>query len=155
MKKPGIAVVAAATLLLVACGGEESSGGSTGEAAGGGQETTVVAEDFQFQTTKLEFRAGEDVTVTLDNQGEAEHTFSIEELEVEAEAAGGETAETTFTMPDEGTFEFFCEYHPEDMTGTLSVIGATGGGGDTGGGGGTDGGGDKEDDAETGPGGGY
>ena len=132
MKGVGMAALLAAALFLSACGGEDDAGGSSGqsgEAAGGGQTVTVVAQDFSFDTTNLEFEPGAQVTVTLDNQGEAEHTFSIEELDVEAEAAGGETAEATFTMPDSGSFEFFCEYHPEDMTGTLGVIGATSGGG--------------------------
>lgn len=129
MKGFGIAALLAGALILGACGGEDDAGGSTGqagEAAGGGQTTTVVAQDFSFETSSLEFEPGADVTVTLDNQGEVEHTFSIEELDVEAEAAGGETAEATFAMPESGSLEFFCEYHPDQMTGTISVIGAGG-----------------------------
>ena len=132
MKGFRTAVLLLGALLIGACGGGDEAGGSageSGEAAGGGQTFTVVAQDFSFDTTSLELEPGAEVTVTLDNQGEAEHTFSIEELDVEAEAAGGETAEATFTMPDSGSVEFFCEYHPDDMTGTLSVIGAGGAGG--------------------------
>ncbi len=134
MRKVGVATLIATALVLGGCGGEDSSPGSSagqaGQAEGGGQTTTVVAEDFSFATSKLAFRPGAEVTVTLDNQGEAEHTFSISELDVEAEAAGGETAEATFTMPKSGSFEFFCKYHPDDMRGTLDVIGAAGGASD-------------------------
>jgi plastocyanin len=153
MKGVGMAALLAGALLFGACGGDDSAGGSSGEAGeagGGGSTVTVVAQDFSFDTTELEFEPGAEVTVTLDNQGEAEHTFSIEELDVEAEAQGGETAEATFTMPDSGSLEFFCEYHPDDMTGTLSVIGATGGGDSD------DEGAEEKDDSGGGaPGGGY
>lgn len=131
MKSAGIAVVLAGALVLGACGDADEAGGSggqDGDAAGGGQTVTVVAQDFSFGTARLEFEPGAEVTVTLDNQGEAEHSFSIEELDVEAEAAGGESAEATFTMPDSGSLEFFCEYHPDQMTGTLSVLGNEGAG---------------------------
>ncbi len=136
-------VIALIAILLVgACGGgEETASGEMGEDPGGGITTTVVAKDNSFDTAKLEFQPGAEVTVTLENQGEAEHTFSIEELDVEVEAHGGESAETTFTVPDSGTYEFFCEYHPDDMTGTLAVLGSGAGGDDekeNGNGGGTD-----------------
>ena len=116
------------TLALVAtgCGGSEEAGGGTGEDPGGGTTIEVVAQDFSFDTTSLEVQPGADVTVTLKNEGEAEHTFTIEELDVEAEAHGGETAEASFTAPDSGSYEFFCEYHPDQMSGTFAILGSGG-----------------------------
>ena len=126
------AALLAMGLLLGACGSEESDGGTTGEddnGGGGGSSLEVVAQDFKFDQTSLDVEPGAEVTVTLTNEDEAEHTFTIEELDVEAEAAGGETAEATFTAPDSGSYEFICEYHPDEMSGTLSVGGDTGAGG--------------------------
>jgi plastocyanin len=107
--------------LLAACGND--AGGGDGEAL------EVTASDFSFDPTTLEVEPGAEVTVTLINDGEAEHSFSIEDPEVEVEAEGGEEAETSFTAPDEGTLDFFCKYHPTQMTGELVV----GGGGASGG----------------------
>ena len=131
-------VLALATVLAASCGGShDSAAGGGSDAGGGGESIDITAQDFSFDTTDIKLDPGQEVTVTLTNEGEAEHTFTSEELGVEVEAAGGESAETTFTAPDEdGTFEFICEYHPDDMTGTITV-GAGGGGG---------GGGDKPED---------
>jgi hypothetical protein len=54
---------------------------------------------------------------------------------VETEAEGGESAEVSFTAPEEGAVEFHCKYHPDQMTGEISVDGSAAGGN----------GGDKED----------
>lgn len=134
------AALLAMTLLLGACGSEESDGGTATDSGtgtdngggGGGSTIEVVAQDFKFDQTSLDVEPGAEVTVTLTNEDDAEHTFTIEELDVEAEAAGGETADATFTAPDSGSYEFICEYHPDDMRGTLSVGGDAGAGGSSG-----------------------
>ncbi|HZA20907.1 MAG TPA: cupredoxin domain-containing protein [Actinomycetota bacterium] len=112
----GVALVAIA-LILGACGGDDDGGGD----GGGGSETLdVTARDFEFAETSLSVPAGEEVEVQFTNEGEAEHSFTVEDLEVEVEADGGESATTTFTA-DAGTYEFHCEYHPDQMTGELTV----------------------------------
>lgn len=109
-----IALVAVA-LISAACGGDDDGGG------GGGSETLdVTARDFEFADTSPSVPAGEEVEVQFTNEGEAEHSFTVEELDVEVEAEGGESATTTFTA-DAGTYEFFCEYHPDQMMGELTV----------------------------------
>jgi plastocyanin len=116
-----LVVPAAALLLLLgACGdnGEDTSD----EGDGGGTPVTVVATDFAFDTETLTLEAGESVELTLQNDGEAEHSFTSEDVGAEVEAEPGATASTTFTAPDEdGTFEFHCEYHPTQMIGEIVV----------------------------------
>jgi plastocyanin len=120
----------------IACGSEDT-GGTSGE-------IEVVATDLQFDTNELEIEPGSSAEVTLTNDGEAEHSFSVEELDLEVEAEGGETATGTLEAPDEDvTYEFFCEYHPDQMRGTL-IVGA---GGEAPAGGG--GGGEAETEEET------
>jgi plastocyanin len=118
-----------AALLIGACG-EDDGGGS-----GSGDSVELVAQDFSFDPTTLDLPAGEEVTVTLMNEGEAEHSFTVDDLDVETEAEGGESAEVSFTAPEEGAVEFHCKYHPDQMTGEISVDGSAAGGN----------GGDKED----------
>jgi plastocyanin len=125
-----------AALLVGACG--EDDGGGSG--SGSGDSVELVAQDFSFDPTTLDLPAGEEVTVTLMNEGEAEHSFTVDDLDVETEAEGGESAEVSFTAPEEGAVEFHCKYHPDQMTGEISVDGSAAGGGgsdkeDSGGGG--------------------
>jgi plastocyanin len=134
-----IAAVIVGALLLGACG-EDDGGGDSGDAV------ELVAQDFSFDPTTLDLPAGEEVTVSLVNEDDAEHSFTVDDLDVETEAEGGESSEVTFTAPDEGTVEFHCKYHPDQMTGEISVDGSSAGGGggdstkdDSGGGGGTKG----------------
>ena len=131
MKISTVTSMCAAALLIGACGGSDEAGGGTGQDPDGGTTIEIVAQDFSFDTTSFEERPGTQVTVTLVNEDEAEHTFTIEELDVEAEAHGGETAEASFTAPDSGSYEFFCEYHPDQMSGTFSILGSDDGGMET------------------------
>jgi plastocyanin len=119
-----LAALIVAALLVGACG-EDDDGGS---GSGSGDSVELVAQDFSFDPTTLDLPAGEEVTVTLTNEGEAEHSFTVEDLDVETEAEGGESAEVSFTAPDEGAVEFHCKYHPDQMTGEISVDGSAAGG---------------------------
>jgi plastocyanin len=118
-----LAALIVAALLVGACG--EDDGGS---GAASGDSVELVAQDFSFDPTTLDLPAGEEVTVTLTNEGEAEHSFTVEDLDVETEAEGGESAEVSFTAPEEGAVEFHCKYHPDQMTGEISVDGSAAGG---------------------------
>lgn len=124
-----LAVVGAIALLFAACGDEGGSGDASG--GGGKQSVTVTAADFSFAETEIQVDPGEAVELTLDNTGDAEHSFTSDDLDVEVEAGGGEEASTTFDVPDSGTFEFHCKYHPDGMTGQIVV--GEGGASDTGG----------------------
>jgi plastocyanin len=107
------AAVVVGVVVFGACG--DDGGG------GGGSETLqVTAQDFEFSDTSPTAPADTEVTVEFTNEGEAEHSFTVEELDVEVEAEGGESAETSFTA-EAGTYEFHCEYHPDQMTGELTV----------------------------------
>jgi plastocyanin len=120
MRTVGGRVVAAMVLVLglAACGDDDDAenGGTDNERAGAG--ATIVAADIAFDPTELSVAAGE--TITLRNEDDVEHSFTIDDPEVDAEAEGGE--EATVEAPEEpGTYAFHCRYHPEQMTGTLTV----------------------------------
>ena len=117
---------AAAMILVVglaACGDDDDSeSGDTGSEATGtasaGSGATITAANIAFDPTELSVAAGE--TITLRNEDGVEHSFTIDDPEIDAEAEGGE--EATVDAPDEpGTYDFHCRYHPDQMTGTLTV----------------------------------
>lgn len=118
---PLFAALAASLLLLSACGTEA-----------GGDGITVTASDFSFDPTTVSADPGEEVQVTLENEGDAPHTFTAEGLGIDIQADGGDSASGTFTAPDEdATFEFVCTIHPGQMRGEI-VVGAGGAGAGTG-----------------------
>ena len=125
-----LAVISALALVALtgACGGGDDADGGAGggsEAAseasgGGGGSITVEAKDFEFDPAELEVAAGA-VTVDIDNAGEAPHTFTIEELDVNEEIDAGQQGTAEFDA-EPGEYEFVCTFHlGQDMVGTLTV----------------------------------
>ena len=108
---------------LAACGDDDDSeSGGTGsgttqsEATGAG--AAITAANIAFDPTELSVAAGE--TITLRNEDDVEHSFTIDDPEIDGEAEGGE--EATVQAPDQpGTYDFHCRYHPDQMTGILTV----------------------------------
>jgi plastocyanin len=123
--KRWLLILGCVALLGAACG--DDSADTTEGDGGGGTAVDVEAADFSFEPTTIDASAGDEIELTLTNSGEVEHSFTIEGL-FEVEAEGGEEASGTFTAPD-SSVEFFCKYHPDQMTGELTIDGQSAGGG--------------------------
>jgi plastocyanin len=169
-----LVLVLSLVLVAAACGEEEPSlsagAGGGGEGEGGesvtiaGQEATshgsadvsgmdsveLELDDFYFEPTVLEGEAGQALSVMMFNEGDAPHTFTIDELKIDQELQPGDedvTAEVTF--PDSGALVFYCRFHADGgMLGGLSV------GGDLNAASGVSGGGAGGEDSEDSGGGG-
>jgi len=113
--------VGAAIVLVLgvaACGDDDDSKSRDTESAAAGTGVTITAANIAFDPTELSVAAGE--TITLRNDDDVEHSFTIDDPALDAEAEGGE--EATVKAPDEpGSYDFHCRYHPDQMTGTLTV----------------------------------
>jgi plastocyanin len=167
----GLALVLVLGLVTAACGEERraASGGGGGaeeedtvtiagqeatshgtEDVTGTEEIEVELDDFYFEPTVLEGEAGQALTVTMFNEGDAPHTFTIDELQVDEELQPGDedvTAEVTF--PDSGALVFYCRFHVGGgMLGGLSA------GGDLSAAAGVSGGGSAGTDSDSGDSGG-
>ena len=121
-----MALLASVLLLMGACGGgaEEPASGTgsdSSEESADALPVTVTAKKFAFDRDTVEAHATHTVDLTFVNEDDVEHSFTIDELEVDVEAHGGEEATTTFTPEEIGTFDFYCRYHPDTMKGTLEV----------------------------------
>jgi plastocyanin len=116
-----LAALATVALLGAACGGD-SGGGDGGTTTtppdDGGAATTLVAADFEFQPTTLSVASGDSIDV--ENTGAVEHNLSVTDQDIAEDVDAGETITVEIAL-DAGTYDFFCEYHPEQMTGTLTV----------------------------------
>jgi plastocyanin len=107
----------ALTLMSAACssGGDESSSGTSD---GGTADVTLTVKDFAFDPATLEVSAGEH-TITITNTGSHEHSFTLDDDSVSQDVEAGESATVAFDATE--TIGFHCEYHPDQMKGTLTV----------------------------------
>jgi plastocyanin len=149
-----VAVLALGLVPLVAgCGSSSSSSGGTttegGESEGGtttvaglkannhgtksvetSGKTEVELDDFYFEPTVLEGKAGETVTLELKNEGNVEHSFTMDSQGIDKDIEPGDEGEVTATIPKSGVISFFCKYHKSSgMAGALAVTGQSGGSG--------------------------
>jgi plastocyanin len=102
-------LLAAVAVLGAACGGD----------GGGGGETTdsVTMVDNEFQPS--EFTAASD-TISVTNEGQAVHSFTIPDGDVDVVVQAGDSADADLSGLDAGTFDLTCSFHPE-MTGSVTV----------------------------------
>jgi nitrite reductase (NO-forming) len=109
-------------VLLAACGGGNGGGGGGGGDGGATETVEVTTMDNEFEPAEISIPTGAEVTVTVTNEGEAPHTFTSEELDVDSGTIDpGQNADVTFTAPD-GDTEFICTFHESaGMVGTITV----------------------------------
>ena len=83
---------------------------------------TITAKSFLFTPDILQARAGEQVSIDITATGQ--HTFTIDELEVNVVLPHGETTRVEFTPDESGTYEFYCAipgHRQAGQIGTLTV----------------------------------
>jgi plastocyanin len=108
------------TLSLAACSSDDGDpGGSTpASASGGAGDLAITAEDFSFSPDTLAVPSGES-TITVTNSGSVEHNFTLDDDSVSEDVEPGESV--TVTVDVSADAPFHCKYHPDQMTGTLTV----------------------------------
>ncbi|MDP8956300.1 MAG: cupredoxin domain-containing protein [Actinomycetota bacterium] len=133
----GIAVVAAGVVSGFIVGerpvGEHAAeGGGHEGGAGGGQAVTLTARNSTFVQRNLEFTANSRVTLRFVNEDRGvPHNFVLFRGEdasapqiFRGEIVTGPTETTySFMAPGTGSYFFYCEVHPQTMTGTARVTG--------------------------------
>jgi plastocyanin len=135
-----ILAILAIGLVAAACGDDDEeestatrtpsgSPAATATPAAGATQIEIVAAALGFNKGSLEATAGQPFTITLDNQDDVSHTFQIYTEEGGDEIAGvepstvspGSTGTLTTTIAEPGEYYFQCDFHPEQMNGTLTV----------------------------------
>ena len=138
---PKLASVMAAALLTAACGsttaattnspsagggkitvnGEAANDHGTKDVSGGGSQSVEV-DSFYFNPTVFTAHAGDKLALTLSNESQTAHTFTITEQNIDKELAVGSKVTVTVTFPSSGTVLFFCRFHrSQGMLGGLKV----------------------------------
>jgi len=144
-----VVMVLALSLVAAACSkkSNENTGASSGGSNGGGSMTigsdtatnkgtqdvsgkgTFELEmdndngQFYFKPTVLKGTAGQQLTLTLKNEGDTLHNFSLVGSEANGvDVQAGQEGSIQVTFPQSGVVEFFCKYHRSlGMVGELSV----------------------------------
>lgn len=103
-----VALVALVTFALGAFGGSAD------------RELLLGVSDLTYSTRSLRAQAGE-IHLAFANTDAVPHTFTIEDLDVEVEAGGGEAARLTF-IADPGTYDFICTIPGHDTASMRGVL---------------------------------
>lgn len=83
---------------------------------------TIDAQDYFFSPNVLTGSAGQELTLTIDNQGAATHTFTIASEHIDVTLTPGTQQTVKVTFPNSGSTEFLCRFHESmGMTGELQV----------------------------------
>jgi plastocyanin len=77
-------------------------------------------DDFYFEPKTVTIKRGEKVTLTLHNEGQVEHTFTIKGLGIDEEVEPGKSKTVTIEGKQPGTYDLICKYH-EQMRGKVIV----------------------------------
>lgn len=147
--RKAVLVLTAVAALLPACGGDDDGGttaatgdtaaetgatgataetGATGDASGDcvdltgeGDVFTVTIADFTFDPSCFTASASHGITVV--NEDDVGHTFTMVGTDINVPIAGGETfnGEPIAGVVEPGTYEFVCTIHPQ-MTGEATVV---------------------------------
>ena len=109
----------ALSLALAACSSP------AGTPASGVSLNVVGSDTFKYEPATLTAKVGQAVTVNLQNTGNLDHSFVIDELSVKLETVkAGTTQSVTFTPGTAGTYTFYCDvpgHKAAGMTGTFTV----------------------------------
>ena len=100
--------------LLPACGGEDSPPEPCTDPS---PATSVELADFTFRPDCLSVDTG--ATITLENTGDAPHTFTVGDTDLDANVDPGGSDEVRFEV-DPGIYSVTCTFHPQ-MEATVTV----------------------------------
>lgn len=90
----------------------------------GKSSTTIELYDNYFEPSVLIGSPGQQLSVDLVNEGQIEHTFTIESQGIDAVLGPGESTTVQVTFPESNRKPFICTYHvAAGMAGILAVTG--------------------------------
>jgi plastocyanin len=110
------ATILAVLLAVVVLGGAacSSDGGSSD---GGTGDQTITIKDLAFHPTTLTVSGP--TTIEVVNQDSVEHSFTLDDGSVNQDVQAGQSA--TVTIDPAASIGWHCEFHPDSMTGAITV----------------------------------
>ena len=78
-------------------------------------------DDFYFAPTFVKAKAGEKITLEIENEGNAPPHVHVRRAGVDQQVDPGKSAKLTFTVPSDGqVFQFHCTFH--ESTGMVGGV---------------------------------
>ena len=126
----GLIAMVALSLAATACGGSDGDGDNGDD--GGPVSFDISLTDNVFEPKEYTVDEGAEVTFNITNDGTAIHNMRVagadnafntaDDAVSDQIIAAGATSTVEWTAPDEsGTYDFQCDYHLPDMSGTITV----------------------------------
>ena len=116
----GTATSAASGSAPVSLPGKVNEHGTKAVTDGG--ELEMELDDFYFGPTYVTGPAGAKVKIDLSNEGQKNHTFTIDSAKIDTEVDTGQKATVEVTLPASGSLAFYCRFHVSGgMQGAFSV----------------------------------
>jgi plastocyanin len=107
------------------CGDDDTASQGTAVRSQDGQPIEISLDDTLFEPSTIMVKTGEEVTLTLVNDGVVKHNLSIPDLGVNVDVAIGNTESVTFVAPSRpGQHRIVCDepgHEQAGMVGTLVV----------------------------------
>lgn len=105
----------------VTLNGQTANDHGTKDVSGGGSQNVEV-DNFYFNPTLFTAKAGDKLTLTLSNESQTAHTFTVTEQNIDKDIPVGGKITVSVTFPASGTVVFFCRFHrASGMIGGLKV----------------------------------
>jgi len=121
-----------AVLITAACGAASASpsepvlGTPVATTSAGAQQLTIHAFDaMHFEPNVITVHVGQPVELTLTNDGSSDHDFALSEgvaEPVKIVVKGGQSATSTFTLDQPGTYNFTCSQFGHAGAGMRGVL---------------------------------
>ena len=110
MKKTLLLLIAL-TIALSACGGPPPP-----------KEITLLAEDIVWNPPLIEAEPGQELVLTVRNDGALDHNFVSPELGFDVLVSPGETEVISFVVTEAGTIDFICDIPGHEEAGMVGQI---------------------------------
>ena len=90
----------------------------------GERKVSIEIEDNYFSPTVIKGKPGQRILVSLENEAQSPHTFTIAGRYIDLEMQPGKLSEVRVTLPKSGNLSFYCRYQKKNgMAGGFNVTG--------------------------------
>jgi uncharacterized cupredoxin-like copper-binding protein len=83
---------------------------------------SLIAEDIVWNQSLIEAQVGQEVQVTIRNDGALDHSFVIDELDINVHLSPGEIDNFSFVLNEAGNYDFICGIPGHEEVGMVGEI---------------------------------
>ena len=111
MNKKSLSLIIVMGLVLIACSTTPPT-----------KNVTLIAEDIVWSTTLIEAQVGQEIQLTIRNDGVLDHNFEVVELAINVLLTPGESQTFSFVISEAGSIDFICSIPGHEEAGMAGII---------------------------------